>query len=114
MTDHHDSHNRVGTSRVKDQNHDEQEIIKEEFALIQQGLKFEALLKDRKEPMPYIPRSGRWAIDHWAIFWGVNADTINRNNEKVKYEPMKYGGTKVIDAAKFWECLERSGEVADG
>ena len=114
MTNGKGSQNGSGTSSEKSEFTNDLDIIKEEMALVQQGLQFETVLKERKDPMPYIPRSGRWAIDHWAIFWGVNTDTVNRNNEKIGYEPMKFGNTKVIDAAKFWKRLEDSAGEEDG
>lgn len=114
MTNGKDSQTGIGTSSENSKISSDLEIIKEEMALVQQGLQFETVLKERKEPMPYIPRSGRWSIDHWAVFWGVNAATVNRNNEIIGYEPMKYGGTKVVDAAKFWKRLEDSAGGEDG
>lgn len=106
MCDQDNSHFTDISSSTKPQNSQEFKNLNEEFALVEQGLKFEQLLKEREEPIPYIPRTGRWWIGHWAKFFAVSPNTIKRRLDKINYSPMKFGDDLFIDAAELWKCLE--------
>ena len=108
MTDINSSHNSDCTSSAKHSNAGEASDLAAEFALVQQGLDLANLLQSRSEPMPYIPRTGRWWIAHWASFWGETEENMKKKIRKMDYEPIKFGDTLMIDAGAFWQCLERS------
>lgn len=113
MCDQDNSYFTDKPSSVKPQNN--QEFINpiNELSLINQGLELSNLLMERKEPMPYIPRSGQWWLNHWASFWGETPEAIKRKFKKINYVPLKFGDTLMIDAAEFWVCLNNQDKEAE-
>lgn len=106
MTDPHNSHSSDNASSSNPRNSKEFINLEEEFALIELGLKLEKLLENREEPIPYIPKTGRWWIGHFAKFFGTDERNIKDRLKATDYEPAKFGNDLFIDAAKFWDRLD--------
>ena len=54
-----------------------------------------------------LPRQGRWMIRDWAAIWDCSVETVRKDIKKHCVKTIQCGGTIVIDAAWWWEGLER-------
>ncbi|WP_417396882.1 hypothetical protein [Gimesia chilikensis] len=107
MTDNHDSHYRENTSSANSRF----EVFLNEMSLVMRGAEIENLLKERNKPMTYIPKTNEWHFHDWCRFWGETPENMDKKLKAIKYEPLKFGHLKMVDAEKFWECFYASNKA---
>lgn len=87
--------------------------ISNEISLILQSEQLDKVLIGRTTPMARIPEIGEWPLEHWSGLWGHTVENMRKMMREINYKPTKLGSSVIINAPRFWQCLNANRDLEE-